>query len=254
MNYKNKLVVSLLGAGMALISTVSQATLLHVIDHGDYFTDTVNKLDWLKLTKTQGKSYNYVTAGISDGSLGVGTDWQYASAADFGSMLTTITGESTNITGLNQTYYFNDFQSVRDVISLFGDTMNSGAVIETGQTYCEQYPGNCTSGQTYAAAEGILADKFYADSTSGYAVYITGYIMSDNPTYSTTRNDFMVNTTRQSPEDYSSNYMGSYLVKTASAADLSASVPEPAPIGLLATGFFLMAMNRRQRRNSQTLL
>lgn len=66
-----------------LVSSLSAHAALD--NHSSFITDTDTNLDWLKLTETDGLSFNYVASRLGAGQEFEG--WQYATSADFETLL-----------------------------------------------------------------------------------------------------------------------------------------------------------------------
>jgi hypothetical protein len=211
--------------GMAFALNAN-AALIGITDHDDYLTDTKTGLDWLDVTATLGMSYTDVTAQLSSGGLYEG--WQYATAAQVGMLVDGSTGITTGIVGPGQTYTYSESDTtVRELISLLGDTFNASYQNLFGADNCTLYPTECPDGDL-VYTWGLLSDTHQTDMQ--FTATLFDDDRTEQPTAITPAHDKIV-----AMGDFynaSSNYsLGSYLVRATDA-----TVPEPASLALMGIG------------------
>ena len=212
------------------IVSTSSAALIGVTDYGNYFSDAETDLDWMDVTLSIGRSYSDVS-----GHLGAGGDyqgWRYATASEFGVMLTSVTGEASNITGPAQNSGALDENQLEDVISILGDTFGENYMNYHGISYCDN-TSNCVDGDmryTY----GILADPQYS-----YGNYIHTGIIYDDDRYNSIVD--YISTTGIVHQSFPNSVIGSFLVRN------TAPVPEPSTFLLLGSGLVGLAFWRKRQ-------
>ncbi len=233
---KSRLAKGITGIVLLAASLPSTGALIGVQDHGTYFSDTQSGLDWLDVTASVNKSYNYVSTQFGSG--GEYEGWQYATAAQFGSMWGNITGEALAITGLNQRAPGKRGAIIGEVIDLLGDTVLSGDLAVYGAPYCSADRQNCPSNYR-AITTGILANPSVIIMGQQYRAY--AYIDDNN--WSSVSSD-IVATDGSVQAAATSHYFGSFLVRTTYA------VPSPSVIALLGIGLVGIGFSRRKVTNS----
>ena len=68
----------------------ANAALIGVVDHGDYFTDSINSLDWLDVSLSVNRSVDDVSSQFGAGGDFAG--WRYATSAELASMVSSTLG------------------------------------------------------------------------------------------------------------------------------------------------------------------
>lgn len=154
---------------LALVFAFAQFANAALIDNGAYLTDTASGLDWLKLTQTTDRSYEDISSRFGAGGEFAG--WQYASGAQFESLLfgQGIAADSGCPAGIN----FCGGVTAANT-SLINNLINS-----LGDTFEKVYgatPGTLTS-EAYATV-GILGDAG-SDPTTHYSGLLVGSYLSE---------------------------------------------------------------------------
>ena len=192
------LLVSILLLGFA--SSANAA----IIDNGSYTTDTVSGLDWLDLTESTGRNYNYVSSQFGVGGLYEG--YRYASFIEFNNFVTNYTGTAITCTSCD-TFFTEGSDSIDGLVSLLGNTLR----------YTDAIPD--------AFSYGFIGDVQSNGNASIAVIYDFNEIL-DN------KQDFARAYWGYTSPDIGSREIGSYLVRESSIA----SVPESASLYLLAFG------------------
>jgi len=235
MSLLRRLIIGVFMFGMGVGS--SQAALIGVTDYGDYFSDAGTGLDWLDVTASVNRSYLDVSS-----QFGVGGDfegWRYATAAEFGAMLSAATGGVySGITGAGQTQILESATDLRDLIGLFGDTFSTGYQDIYGSSYCELHPEQCVDGDLVYTL-GFLVDSPYVGYHFRGLIYDNDLISSNSDqvtTYGIYYDSFFAGT------------LGSYLVRNTLAVDAATtSVPEPSSVALMGLGLLGLGFARRKK-------
>jgi len=85
---------------LMLLISFSSSIRAEVIDNGPYTTDTDTELDWLDVTASVDKSYNYVTSQFGLGGKYEG--YRYATAKEFNTLVSNYTGVKVTQTQVRQ--------------------------------------------------------------------------------------------------------------------------------------------------------
>ena len=228
---------ALQGIGVVMITVCSNANaaLLNVQDHGTYFTDTHNGLDWLDLTQTVGRSYNDVSSQLGAGGEFAG--WRYATTEEFFSMWNSLTGESMPVAGAGHGVFFERGAIIDEVISLFGDTFGHHYLVDAGGTYCGINVGVCPDGDLRYSL-GYLAEDYNTYHTWAGIIYDDDTFDSNGDHVSTTWEHMNIATNRA----------GSYLVRDASTSTSSPGTPVSAPATLLLLGLGMAGIAVARRK------
>jgi len=186
-----------------------------LIDNGSYTSDTQTGLDWLDLTETQNKSYDYVSSQLGTGGLYAG--YAYATSSQFYTLV-------SNYTGVGAADVFeHDFtegaDSIDPLVQLLGNTNTSNST---------------NSPSLMNSAYGLIADQY--DANTHWAALI--YDRDEASIY----NDFSIaEYYRGLANNQADVNIGSYLVRQ------TASIPESPSIFLLALGLLgLFGVARRK--------
>lgn len=217
-------------------ASASSASLIGVVDHGDYFTDTTNNLDWLDVTTSVNQSYNYVSSQFGSG--GAYEGWRYATAAEFGEMIDSTTGLATGISGPGQ-----DFRDENELfiqlINLLGSTLDSDSVSRHGVDYDTHVGNSASANRDYTW--GMFSDL--PPSWRCGAPCVWAGVIEDDDSRSIEVTDY-ARTGSIIPQDYAAYNLGSFLVRDSSA---SVPVPIPATLALLSLGMIaLIPLTRRK--------
>lgn len=206
----------------------ANAALIGVEDHGDYFTDTTNGLDWYDVTLSVNRTYNDVVT-----QFGVGGDyegWRYASSSELAMMVNVVTAIDTGVTSKGQ-YYGGENEQFYLLTELLGSTVDSYYLNLYGADYDSYHAG--TYSGNFDATLGLLSD--ISNKSFNYSGYIT-----DDDTDAGRYDMFMLlDTISPSYSDYG---LGSYLVRDTVS---SVSIPAILPLFLIGLVGFLVAQRRR---------
>ena len=220
---------------LCLSSSMVNAALIGIQDHGTYLTDTNSGLDWLDVTASLNMSYNDVSNQLSTG--GIFEGWRYAAAAEFGGMASSALGVNTGITSTLQSYIVSEQNTaLRELIALLGDTYYQYSQSRFGGSYCQAYPSDCPNGDlqfTY----GLLSDP---DPRPGRSSYISGGLISDDDRHLSSLDEII--THGGMPANYAvGEFVGSYLVRS------TVTVPEPSALALLGIGLLALGFARKRK-------
>jgi hypothetical protein len=175
--------------------------------------DYATGLEWLRVTATQGQTYNSVMAGY--GGYVTNDGWRFANTND----ISTLFGDAGGVeTGYNSYSYLNA-PAAELLISLLGMTENCGndggfCFITRGLTSASNYPGSHQS-----------AFVSYGESSDGRFIAYMAPIMYSYWDYYTP-----------------GATLGSFLIRDASP------VPEPGSVALLGLALASLAASRRKSR------
>jgi len=100
-----------------------------IIDNGTYTTDTVGGLDWLDLTESTGRSFDYVSTQFGVG--GEFEGWRYATGEEFNILINNYTGSTHHINDYTQHYYGDGV--LDGLVSLLGNTGSSSSPYSYGK-------------------------------------------------------------------------------------------------------------------------
>jgi len=170
-------------AGLLLLVFVSSANAA-IIDNGIYTTDSTSGLDWLDLTETTNKSYNYVSTQF--GIAGEFEGYRYATGLELNGMIENYTG--IDLTGIIATSWSND-ANIGGLVNLLGDNSTT------------------TGGGGWFYSRGMTADTYNSGSETRqvFAVLID-YV-------DLLRNDYTSSGTGINFRDEMSSNMGSFLIR-----------------------------------------
>ena len=227
-------------ASLLLVMTCSNtnAALLNVVDHGDYFTDTLNGLDWLDLSFTARRSFNDVSSRFGAGEEFEG--WRYATAVEFGAMWDSITGETSNVNAYGAHSEFERGEVIDLVIDMFGDSLE----IQYGIPHCEVIGVPC-DGNDWRSSRGMLADLFPPDNNTLTDVLEAAIVDAD---LSATDIDY-VTLTQGAPDNLIPDRISSYLVRDTQWVPFG-QAPAPAPLAMLALGVLGLGVFSRKYKKT----
>jgi len=201
-------------ASLLLFGLFSSAN-ASLIDNGSYTSDTQTGLDWLDLTETQNKSYDYVSSQLGTGGLYAG--YAYATSTQFYTLVSNYTG--VGVADVFEHDFTEGTDSIDPLVQLIGNTNASNSTNNPS-----------LMNQSY----GLIADQY--DANTHWAALIfdrdESFIFNDFSiaefSHGLANNQTDVN-------------IGSYLVRK------TAAVPESASIYLLAMGLIgLFGVARRK--------
>ena len=92
-------------SGLLMIAAIgvtaeAKALLVDIEDHGNYFSDTKNGLDWYDYNPT--RDYNYLDLSNQFGAGGDFEGWRFATTEEFFTMFNTIADTPSGVTGVGQ--------------------------------------------------------------------------------------------------------------------------------------------------------
>lgn len=215
-------------AGMFLFAGAAHSAL---VDGGDFSTDTANGLDWLKLSKVNGYSYNQVASG----ALGyTTTGWRFATGQELVNLF------ETNI-GIRNGLYGGNFASPNaSAAEYFANTED--LVLKLGMNIAFSDDRAVYNLLGYPNLHQISVQGFFNEGAlpglgEATAVFTGDFYAKDAPF-----GRWLVWSAEYSP-DYQGPNISSFLVRDAVKP---ASIPEPSGIALLGLGLFGLALARRK--------
>ena len=229
------------------LSSMANATLVSFLeDHGHYTTDLDTGIDWLDVTESVNKSYNYVSSQFGVG--GEYEGWRYATAAELENMLTRIFNHTLDPNGgLHYVAYADE--SLDPYVSLFGNTQDSYC-IATWSTSCDARFGKA-EGDYLAYTFGMTGDVIEGVSPRVNYAQVRDEREDDNwriDFYRTVADGF-----HWLSWDYAAWNMGSWLVRATPArnnddnGDSNNTIPEPSILALMGLGLGGLIFARRRK-------
>jgi len=216
---KVRLLVALYASLMALSCNVSATTIVSIVDHGTYVSDTVTGLDWLDITETAGWSYNQVVGEMGSG--GAFEGWSYATRAQVSTLFDAFGGDSD--------YYSNTWSTQNNgLLEAIGPLM--------GDLGCEIR--GCTPGD--GLSHFITADIATAADEGGkppgtieagehWSAVVYDYVTPHDTSFE----EYVSISQLTEADDYSDLEFGSALIRT---SFVTSPVPVPASVWLFGSG------------------
>lgn len=211
-----------------------------IIQHGTYFTDTTNGLEWLNNTPLAGLSYNTVLNGFGGYTT---AGWRFATGAELKSFVTSYVGVPALPDPNDWRYVFNNtadaYYSAYSLSQLLGVNVNFGVpgIPATSYYYHSGYV------PTDGEFSGIATQAYYDNGEGRAAVFLLG-------AYRNFVSPFPLTGVIQLYPNFAvKEYATGINVSSVLVRDIPAparTVAEPATYSLLLAGLGLLALKRRK--------
>lgn len=211
---KTALIIGIMAS--ATFAETSFALMPPIEDHGNYLTDKTSGLDWLDITNTFGKSYDYVSSQFGEAGLYAG--WRYATGEEFNSLISNYTGATISGYGvINQ-----ETDLIDGLVTMLG-------------YYTPLVDVYYAAG--FIADPGPLTSYYYrAGICNNDQARVSCMLGGDAQDVSVAHLDFAAS-------NYSQWNIGSFLVRSTSN-----NVPEPASAALVGLAIAAIAFCRKKQR------
>lgn len=203
-----------------------------LIDNGTYTTDTESGLDWLDVTETVYKSFNYVSQRFGFGEEFAG--WGYATGDQFNTLIGNASGTVVSTYEKNDLAEVNHVSAADKLVFLLGSTLDTSFY---PTTWDEQH--GYEEGEGRDNTVGLLLDP--AGSASLWVAFINDDDVTDGSgaDFSTAHNHFL--------DEHETKFgQGSFLVRR--TLDV-VPVPEPSTLVLLGLGMAGLGFARKQKKS-----
>ena len=215
-------VLYLLGVGVTPLVNAG------LVDHGTFFTDTTNGLDWLNNTPLAGQSYNSVLAGAGGYTT---SGWRFATGSELQALVGTYVGIGTLAPGSVTDYYNYDPAALAPasaLISLLGINASFGNPPDP----------RATARITSSTLNLIATQGWYDDGTDGPLVGIVNFEAFYSPS------SYVL--TQITPDFLPANDFHGSAVSAILVRDSITPNPEPATLALLGLGLAGLGFSRRR--------
>jgi hypothetical protein len=214
----------LVGCLLASMAFSANASFVDSSD-GTYLSDEATGLDWLDVTTTANKSYNYVNMQFGDGGLYEG--FRYATTDEFSLLVSSNTG----VTPGDDVYAYHTSaaEETDALVMALGSTLDTLYMENHGKTWDEFY--NFDEGEGFDYTYGMLYSADVYGIREAHIVDQEICCGDDRSAYSGPSFD----------KRFYSFQLGSYLVRE------TASVPEPATLALFGLGLAGIGFGRKRK-------
>lgn len=206
-----------------------------IIEHGAYFTDTTDNLDWLNNTPLAGQSYNSVLGGFGGYTT---AGWRIATTSELTSLLgnyvmpfTAISYPWTSSSDAPGTY-----DSAYNLIELLGINVAFGSPPDPRSTL-----GRYRTDLTGISTQGVYDD---GDSSMVGVFNLSAYTYPGSTSSPTALVQIFPNSNY--PDDFHGQNVSVMLVRTTA---ITTAVPEPETYAMLLTGLGIIGFMTRRRKN-----
>lgn len=222
---------------ITLAATISLAALpsnAAIVEHGSYFTDTTDNLDWLNNTPLAGQSYNSVLGGFG-GYTAAG--WRIATTSE----LTSLVGNyvmpfaATSYPWTTSSDAPGTYDSAYSLIELLGINVAFGSPPDPRSTL-----GRYRTDLTGISTQGVYDD---GDSSMVGVFNLSAYTYPGTTTSPTAL--VQISPDSNYPDDFHGQNVSVMLVRTTA---VTTAVPEPETYTMLLAGLGLIGFMVRRRK------